>query len=295
MKQLHLSQVPVSVRPRTGSPSPRPVKDAQRAGGQALNRGAALLVVGVALLGAGLALRVQGSGSPATTYGYIRSEVAWLVYGEHHYAYLQPKERELWVAPDGSGRLLEEFGPPDFLGPRAHAELASTYQLPRPNRIDFAPGSLLPHPSFPADAASFEALVSEETAERKSPRPLSVLRIVRSLLTERIAPASTRSLLLTELLDEPGLQRSCAPDGFTFSTEAGSPLVHYSLTLDQTGTLRREELTLLEPDAAIDGVPPVTVGRASYIATGTVAGLESRRLTPLPTGLSTLPTCPIRG
>lgn len=245
----------------------------------------------IAVVTAGLSLRMERPRPPVATYEYIRSEVAWLVYSDHPYAYLQPKERELWIAPDGSGRLLEQFGQPDFLGPLARADLESTYEVPRSNRIDLAPGSLLPSMSFPASVKSFDDLVSQEGRETQASRPLSVLRIVRSLLKERIAPASVRRLLLGELLDEAEIQHSCTPDALTFATEAGTPLLRYSLTLDSMGFLQSEQLTLLEPSAAIDAVPPVLVGGARYLAIGSVGGLDSRTTTPFPADAWTFPTC----
>jgi hypothetical protein len=106
--------------------------------------------------------------APAHGYRYTKSEDAFRVYydacsipsnsvesplpcprqppDDWAFSVLVPHVREIWVAPDGSGRLLVKTGEPRFLGPRNREtwEAAGRPELGRPGTSDesFGPDGL---------------------------------------------------------------------------------------------------------------------------------------------------------
>lgn len=162
--------------------------------------------------------------TPQDGYRHTKSEGAWLVgeggWPDHPNGIwaLVPVTRELWVKPDGWGRLIETRGEPIWFGPADKAAwVASGSPLPSAGHTDtrFAPtppGADPSHPqvwpwsltghqdvdALPTDPAALRQLIDQRAAANGGPRTTSGSRssgtsCARRSRRPRSAPPSTGS------------------------------------------------------------------------------------------------------
>ncbi len=147
-------------------------------------------------------------------YVYTRSENAYLsvAMGEHSFAVLVPHAREMWVAPDGSGRLRGTAGEAVFLSAEDRSAWigAGSPELPGGKTTDeaFGPEGLVFQdlwnlPTGPGELReAVERLVSEVGPTGDS----ETFQLVGQLLRETYAPPEVRSALYRLMADIPGVE-----------------------------------------------------------------------------------------
>lgn len=210
-------------------------------------------------------------------YRYTASDVAWLFDGGHDYEVLVPRHREIWIAPDGSGRLREEWHEPVFFGEDDRAAWAGDKGLPRVTDETARAGDLIfvQLDTVPRDPPALRSYLWTSARERLGPDASAVdmLREARSLLWETVPPRELSAAVLAALSGESQLECEPGSDrlgrrGLVFSaSSSGNPRRTYAITLDAgTGALLYEEESLLDLHPAIDVGPPVVVGWAEYTA-----------------------------
>lgn len=228
------------------------------------------------------------------TYRYMRSEGAHLVMvqgvqgkGDRAVVALVPRNRELWVAPDGSGRIRETVGKPVFLGERDRAdwEAAGSPSLDYAINQDFGPGGLLyeDFARLPTDPNALAAAIRAR-ADKPSGPPVDVemFVIVGDLLREPGAPPQLRSALYEVAARIDGVELVGK-----VTDRAGRPGVAVAMTTDYWGAKQRftlifdpatsavlaEERVLLERADWTDAEPPAVIGYTTYLESGVVTRL----------------------
>jgi hypothetical protein len=201
-----------------------------------------------------------------------------------------PVIEETWIAADGSGRSLSDFGRYRFFGPRDRALWRAAGSPPFASDIQ---DSKLPPGAFPyEDVNSLPTQgdrlldhLREEAASRQLPSDVAVLMQVGELLARGDAEPAIRSALYrvvarlpeVELL-EPRLDplgRAGVAVGITYD-ESGSA-VRVVLIFDQeTSELLAEEHYLLEPASWVDADPGTRLSFIAYLESGRTDSIEER-------------------
>ncbi|MHB1293754.1 MAG: CU044_5270 family protein [Anaerolineae bacterium] len=228
----------------------------------------------------------------ANMYRYTRSESTYLSMvagpGERTLVALVPRSRQIWVAPDGSGRIREVSGEPIFLAERDRVawEAAGSPPLGLATNQDFGPGELHYEDlqGLPTDPDALAAFLRQR-ADQPSGTPVEarVFSLVGDLLRESNAPPALRAALYKVLAEVAGVELvGHVTDG------AGRPGVAVALTTDYgeakqrrtlifdpfTSALLGEEQVLLERVDWTAARPPVVIGRVTYLEAGVVTELE---------------------
>lgn len=160
------------------------------------------------LRSAAKAARVEAVGPPEGRYRYTRAEVATLTTEERDgqsFTVYFPFVREMWVAPDESGRVHEKNAEPVFLRPRDRAawEAAGSPELWERDPWDdeFGP-SELPYEDFSEYSTDPDELyeqIERKAVESSDAVPESVTQrmfvIVTDLLSETVTPPELRAAL----------------------------------------------------------------------------------------------------
>jgi hypothetical protein len=244
---------------------------------------------------------------PARGYRYTSSEDAYLVYHddcsiptksdatpltcEAAFSVLVPHTREIWVAPDGSGRLLVKTGEHRFLGPQDEAdwEAAGRPQLDRPGRSDesFRPGGLS-YTDFSEYSTDPDELYDQIRGKAEGHGPSSdaeMLVLVGDLLRENVAPPDLRAAFFRVAARIPGVELVGE-----VTDPAGRKGVAVARTSDDAGFLERNEL-VFDPDTSellaerqillervdwIDAEPGTVIGYAVYLESGIVESTSER-------------------
>src|SRR2546428_5982292 len=122
-------------------------------------------------------------------------------------------EREIWVAPNGSGRILEHTGAPSFLSPAdetAWHEAGSPQLLPEGSDTDevFKSGGLsfIDFANLPDDATQLGILIQQRKVLDGPPGSTGTLSIVGDLLSETYAPPALRAALFQVASTIPGIE-----------------------------------------------------------------------------------------
>ena len=136
-------------------------------------------------------------------YQYTLSVEAYTssgVDGPHPYTVQLPEHRQIWIAPDGSGRLAETFGSAIFLSPQDRADwvaAGSPDLTSAASDTTFGPGGLSDGPTdltkLPTDATTLGALISSCHIEGGPPGPAEDFTQVGDLLRETDAPPALRN------------------------------------------------------------------------------------------------------
>lgn len=301
---------------KTGSPVRRPGRSALiPAGAAAL---ALALVAGSMLLPRGRggasaeaaevlrsAAKVAGARPPVSSegrYRYTRSENAYLATSVEQagsFTVLVPHLREMWVAPDGSGRLRDdETGNPIFLGPRDRArwEALGSPALWEFGTSDdtFEPGGL-----YYADLTGFstdpdelygqierragEPKTSGEPVPKGAPSAVKMFAIVGDLLRETVAPPELRAALYEVAARIPGVELvgevtdPAGRTGVAVAMASKADGVRREFVFDpETSELLAERQVLLRRVDWVDAAPGTVIGWVAYLESGTVDTTSAR-------------------
>jgi hypothetical protein len=246
---------------------------------------------------------------PADGYRYRRSKDAYRSYydacsfpggpgecpapppNDWEFSVLVPHTREIWVAPDGSGRLLVTTGERRFLGPRDEAtwEAAGRPQLDRPGTSDetFGPDGLS-FTDFSEYSTDPDELYDQIRSKAEGYGPSTdaeMLVLVGDLLREPVAPPDLRAALFRVAARIPGVELVGE-----VTDPAGRKGTAVARTSDDAGFLERNELVfdpetsellaerevLLERVDWIDAEPGTVIGYAVYLNSGVVGSTSKR-------------------
>jgi hypothetical protein len=124
-----------------------------------------------------------------------------------------PENRQIWIGPDGSGRLVESFGQAIFLSPQDRADwvaAGSPDLSSAPSDETFGPGGLSPGPTdlskLPTDPKALGDLISSRHIEGGPPGPAEDFVQIGDLLRETAAPPALRAALFQVAAALPGVQ-----------------------------------------------------------------------------------------
>lgn len=289
-------------------------------GGLALLLGAVLLAGGSTLLSrqpsiasaAGLlsslatvtATQPAADAAASAGYRYSKSETLDLTMretagsGQPTMAALVPKTREVWIAPDGSGRIRETAGEPSFLNAKDRAawEAAGRPVLGAPIDRDFGPGELWyeDFTRYPTDPAALAKLIRQRAEQTKVPVDVETFVLVGDLLREPGVPPALRSSLYRVAAQIPGVKlvgnvsdhagRRGVAVAMTTTYRGGRE--RFVLIVDPaTAALLGEEHVLLDRVSWLDAdaAPPVVIGQeATYLDSGIVPTLPGNAPSPAP-------------
>jgi hypothetical protein len=238
----------------------------------------------------------------ADGFRYTRSEGAYVsgIGGEagvHGVWALVPVNREIWIKPDGSGRLLQSYGELIWFGPADEARweaMGSPNMGTEPMDMWFQalpPGA---DPSAPQPAGSgslhyedVDSLPSEVAAMRDVIRAraeangggatnLEMFTIVGDLLRETVAAPDVRAALYRVAAELDGVEligpvtdrigRAGTAVAMT-GDQSGAGRERRTLIFDpETSMLLAEEQVLLDKVPWIDAEPPLVIGYNTYLA-----------------------------
>lgn len=246
----------------------------------------------------------QPPAPPADGYRYTRSEAAFLstVGDGPGFSALVPEVREVWGAPDGSGRIVTTYDEPIFLGPRDRERWEDAGRPPLANEGTsdevFGPGGLsyVDLESLPTDPdVLFEVIRSR--AEHNDAVEAEMLVIVGDLLRETVAPPELRAALYEVAARIPGIEIVEITDAAVDSSggelapiPAGRRGVAVAVESDYSGARIRHELVfdpntsemiaerqvLLERVEWVDADPPALIGTVAYVDSGIVQSTDDR-------------------
>jgi hypothetical protein len=244
-------------------------------------------------------------------YRHTKSEGAYLsgVGGDSDHPdgiwALVPVEREIWIGPDGSGRLIESRGEPIWFGPddKAAWVAAGSPDLLGgqdsdtrfgPTPPGFEPGTPQPWPgslsyenldALPTDVGALRAVIDARAAAGGGATDYERFTIVGDLLRETVGTPQLRAALyrvaagiggvelIGSMTDRAG--RTGIAVAMT-SHESSRGLERRTLVFDpNTSMLLAEEDVLLEPVEWLDADPPVIIGYNTYLVSDVVATIPS--------------------
>jgi hypothetical protein len=231
------------------------------------------------------------SSTGAGEFRYTKSESAYLSSMDSAsgqiISVLVPRVRQIWIAPDGSGRLSEVASEPIFLGEqdRQKWEAAGRPSLGVQNASrDFGPGGLyyVDLDSLPTDPEALAAVIRRQAEDTDVPTHVEMFVVVGDLLRETVAHPKLRAALYRVAADLPGIEYV----GET-TDRAGRVGIGVAMTSDYSGSKQRhmlifdpttsdllgEEYLLLERVDSVDVEPPAVTGWAAYLESGLVANL----------------------
>lgn len=228
------------------------------------------------------------SGPPAASdagdYRYTRSrDIHLLSDPSSTYQVLVSITREIWIAPDGSGRIVIENSELMFFGENDKADWET---VARGNpEIDqrFEQGALVysDPQSLPQSIADIRIAILGGGNEKAGPASRQIFLGVRSYLRETVPPAEVAQRLMAVLAQTDGItsevnvKDSLGRNGTAFAITSEVPRVRERLLLgSETGLLLAEDRTLLDPVRSIDAAPPVLVGRTTYLSWGLTTSAE---------------------
>ena len=132
--------------------------------------------------------------------------------GAGGYCALVPEQRQIWIGSDGSGRLRETFGAPEFLTPadKAAWESAGSPSLGNgTSDTSFGPNALSDGPSnlanAPTDPTALKAAIEDRSLEGGPPGSAEDFTQIGDLLRETDASPALRSALFQVASELPGI------------------------------------------------------------------------------------------
>ncbi|HEY3841849.1 MAG TPA: CU044_5270 family protein [Acidimicrobiales bacterium] len=205
-----------------------------------------------------------------------------------------PEERQIWIGPDGSGRLAETFGQPDFLSPQDRADwvaAGSPSLAEAPSDTSFGPGGLSDGPgnlsTLPTDPTELGAMLSARKIEGGPPGAAEDFVQIGDLLRETDASPALRAALYQVASNLPGVILLGA-----VTDHAGRAGV--GLAFDSAGT--EHELIFSQATGALLGEEDTTVATGASEPVGTVDDwvvyLSSEVVDSTGAGMSTTPAPP---
>jgi hypothetical protein len=234
----------------------------------------------------------------ATGYRHTKSTGAWLAFvmggsgsasgsgsGQSPtYKYLRPVTREIWIAPDGSGRIAESVGEPTFFTEQDRAYfLAAGSTDPSAINHDFGPGELYyaANSDLPSDPLILRALLFARSLGNGNGVSVEMFVLVGDALRETVAEPKLRSALFEVASTIDGVE-ALGPT----TDRAGRPAVAVGITGGPSG-YRVQRVMLFDPstyeflgeeertvETTEDGIPAGSViGYNTYLASDVVATL----------------------
>lgn len=214
---------------------------------------------------------------------------------------LVPVGREIWIGPDGSGRLFESRGEPIWFGPADEAawvaagapdllggQVSDTRFGPTPP--NFEPGTPQPWPgslhyedldALPTDVGALRAVIDARAAAGGGATDYQRFTIVGDLLRETVGTPQLRAALYrvaaglggVELIGSVTDRAGRTGIGVAMTShESSRGLERRTLIFDpDTSMLLAEEDVLLEPVDWLDAEPPLVIGYNTYLVSDIVA------------------------
>jgi hypothetical protein len=128
------------------------------------------------------------------------------------YCALVPEQRQIWIGSDGSGRILETFGTPEFLAPAEQAAWVAAGSPPLGNGTSdtsFGPNSLSDGPSSlanaPTDPTALKTAIEDRSLEGGPPGSAEDFTQIGDLLRETDASPALRSAVFQVASELPGI------------------------------------------------------------------------------------------
>jgi hypothetical protein len=208
---------------------------------------------------------------------------------------LVPESREIWIKPDGSGRIIESRGEPIWFGPadRTAWQAAGSPDLrgkpysdtrfgPTPPGADRSvpqagPGSLYYQDidSIPTDVGALRRLIDGRAAAMGSATDYERFTIVGDLLRETVAAPKVRAALYRVAAGLGGIDLIGSITDRTGRTgtavsmtgaQSSRGLERRILIFDpQSSVLLAEEDVLLNKLDSLDAQPPIVIGYDTYL------------------------------
>ena len=196
--------------------------------------------------------------------------------------FFQTQTREIWISPDGSGRIRVHNGSPRFVTSSDRAAWVAAGEPQLTGGVNssetFGPGGLsyLDLSKLPTDPAQLEQLIENRTVEGGPPGVAETFTIIGDLLRETYAPPGLRSALYTIASGLPGVQLiGTTHDHFGRPGIAvayvSDGLSHQLIFDPQTSALLGEQTTVEDPSQVQPAVNAGTVlGWTAYVGSGVV-------------------------
>lgn len=239
---------------------------------------------------------IAGGREPALeegAYVYSRSKSQHRITGSsagEAWSAALPAEEEIWVAPDGSGRIRTVFGPHRFFGDRDRVRWEAQGSPPFADGIsdDTFPAGTLPYEDvegLPTQDARLLAYLRKQVASEDLPSDVAVFMRIAELLARGDAPSSVRATLFRVASQLPGIELAGGA-----VDPAGRPGVGVSLTFsdsgadvrvvmifdDETSLLLGQEHVLLERASWVDADPGTRLSFTAYLASDRTHSVGNR-------------------
>ncbi len=224
---------------------------------------------------------------------YLRTEVlhrVTTVGRKATWTALVPKTREVWIAADGSGRVLEtSSGKPRFLGTgdrvRWIKEGRPPLSTPTSDRA-VGPGNLLPSEQNELPTAVGQlrrTLLREAPTKQVDPRVALFVKAA-DILSKPLVDPDLRAALYRLLAGIEGIQLlgerrdelGRVGTGIAVTSQAPGPLERRVLIFDRTSAVLAEQVVLLEPVDWMEVEPPVMTDARLFFAPAVVPSIDSR-------------------
>jgi hypothetical protein len=207
------------------------------------------------------------------------------------FSVLMPHTREIWIAPDGSGRLRVQSGQPKFFGPEDEAEWEAAgrppFDGPAMSDDSFGPGGLS-FTDFSEYSTDPDELYDQIRSKAEGYGPSTdaeMFVLVGDLLRETLAPPDLRAALFRVAAKIPDVELVGNVTG-----PAVRNGIAVARTSDDAGFLERNEL-VFDPDTSellaerqvllervdwADAEPGTVIGYAVYLSSGVVETTSDR-------------------
>lgn len=207
------------------------------------------------------------------------------------FSVLTPHTREIWIAPDGSGRLRVQSGQPNFFGPEDEAEWNAAGRPPidgpRTTDESFGPDELS-YTDFSEYSTDPDELYDQIRSRAEGYGPSTdaeMFVLIGDLLRETLAPPDLRAALYRVAARIPGVELVGE-----VTDQAGREGIAVARTSDDFDYLARNEL-IFDPDTSeflgerevllervdwADAEPGTVIGYAVYLRSGVVETTSDR-------------------
>jgi hypothetical protein len=193
----------------------------------------------------------------------------------------QPSTREIWISPDGSGRILDSSGHLFFA---RHADAVYYYNAYR-NQMDLMNGHVsddhegdlgyIDLSNVPTDPTQLKQLIDSRKLEGGPPGNAETFQIIGDLLRDTSAPPAVRSALYTIVSQLPGVELIGPTHDQIGRPGTGVAYVSRGLRNElifdpQTSALLAEQQSVVETSRWNPFPPGSVIGWAAYLASGVV-------------------------